>query len=142
MHLIEQDDEYQPIAMMEEAILDEVESTNLDRGMTWSDNIDSVYSKSASEKRWPSRLRHWSFDLSYTALPLTVVIFSVPSILYAILYVQFEDFSCARDLECVAIVGRGGGVALCAASRKHFLRVMGKTLISGILLTQITHHTH
>ncbi|KAG8286524.1 hypothetical protein J6590_057610 [Homalodisca vitripennis] len=35
--------------------------------------------------------------------------------------VQFEDFSCARDLACVVISGTGGGVALCAASRKHFL---------------------
>ncbi|KAG8292123.1 hypothetical protein J6590_046943 [Homalodisca vitripennis] len=32
-----------------------------------------------------------------------------------------KDFSCARDLQCVVIGGRGGGVALCAASRKHFL---------------------
>ncbi|KAG8241529.1 hypothetical protein J6590_085021 [Homalodisca vitripennis] len=38
----------------------------------------------------------------------------------AMLY-SSEDFSCARDLECVVIGGRGGGVALCAASRKHFL---------------------
>ncbi|KAG8267630.1 hypothetical protein J6590_047216 [Homalodisca vitripennis] len=36
-------------------------------------------------------------------------------------FIQFEDFSCARDLECVVMGGRGGGVALCAASRKHFL---------------------
>ncbi|KAG8307652.1 hypothetical protein J6590_016095 [Homalodisca vitripennis] len=34
---------------------------------------------------------------------------------------KFEDFSCARDLEHVVGRGIGGGVALCAASRKHFL---------------------
>ncbi|KAG8292751.1 pre-60S ribosomal particles component [Homalodisca vitripennis] len=48
---------------------------------------------------------------------------------------EFEDFSCARDLECVVIGGRGGRVALCAAS------LMGKTLLSGIVFAQITHHT-
>ncbi|KAG8267953.1 hypothetical protein J6590_039338 [Homalodisca vitripennis] len=48
-----EEDEYRPIVMADEAILDEAESTKflgmyLDRGLTWSDHIDRVYSKVAS----------------------------------------------------------------------------------------------
>ncbi|KAG8324639.1 hypothetical protein J6590_087484 [Homalodisca vitripennis] len=49
----QQEDEYRPIVMADEAILDEAESTKLlgmylDRGLTWSDHIDRVCSKVAS----------------------------------------------------------------------------------------------